>query len=110
MKHRSRTIRVLLLATTLLSLVFVASAPAAFPGQNGRIAFTSRADGNTAIYSVNPDGTDRLNLTNRPAADGNPSWSPDGHKMAFVPHHEVPAVIFVRNTHGSDNTPLSHNA
>jgi len=110
MKHRSRTIRVLLLATTLLSLVFVASAPAAFPGQNGRIAFTSRADGNTEIYSVNPDGTDLLNLTNSPAADGDPSWSPDGRKMAFVSDREGPAVIFVMNADGSDKTRLTHNA
>jgi TolB protein len=29
-----------------------------------KIAFTSHRDGNAEIYTMNPDGTDQMNLTN----------------------------------------------
>ena len=51
---------------------------------NGRIAFTSERDGNREIYAVNPEGGDAVNLTNNPAHDYHPAWSPDGRRLAFV--------------------------
>ena len=59
------------------------TARAAFPGYNGRIAFESDRDGNLEIYSIGPDGSNPANLTNSPAADTDPAWSPDGTKIAF---------------------------
>jgi Tol biopolymer transport system component len=38
---------------------------------------------NSEIYMMNPDGTDQTRLTNNDAIDINPSWSPDGEKIAF---------------------------
>jgi TolB protein len=32
---------------------------------------------------MNADGTDQTNLTNNPAADSAPAFSPDGTKIAF---------------------------
>jgi TolB protein len=49
-----------------------------------RIAFTSTAEGNQEIYSVNADGGNRQRLTNDPALDAHPAWSPDGSKLAFA--------------------------
>ena len=54
------------------------SAYGAYPGGNGRIAFESSRDGNLEIYSMNPDGSGQTNLTNDPAEDTDPVWSPDG--------------------------------
>ncbi len=51
---------------------------------NGKIAFTSDRDGNSEIYSVNPDGTGTLRLTFDPGADDYPAWSPDGSKIAYL--------------------------
>ena len=43
-----------------------------------KIAFTSSGDGNRDIYLMNPDGTEWVNLTNHPASDISPAWSPTG--------------------------------
>ena len=51
---------------------------------SGRIVFTSGRDGNYEIYVMDADGGNQKNLTNHPAYDGEPDWSPDGAKIAFV--------------------------
>lgn len=45
-----------------------------------KIAFTSNRDGEFAIYTMNPDGSEAKKLTDIAAE---PSWSPDVQKMAF---------------------------
>ena len=38
---------------------------------------------NLDIYIMNADGTNPINLTNHPAADTQPAWSPDGLRIVF---------------------------
>jgi len=59
-------------------------APFTLTAQNGKIAFSSERDGNTEIYTMNADGTRQVRLTNNPASDHIPAWSPDGSKIAFI--------------------------
>ena len=47
------------------------------------IAFASNRDGNFEIYNMNSDGSEQINLTNNPANDEYPSWSPDGKENYF---------------------------
>jgi hypothetical protein len=65
----------------VLSLLFALapSVEAAFPGPNGRIAF----NGLGGITTVRPDGTGRRVLLEDGSAY-NPSYSPDGRRIAFV--------------------------
>jgi Tol biopolymer transport system component len=74
------------LAAVLLTLAGARAdlAGAAFPGANGKIAFQTLRDNNWEIYSMNPDGTGQLNLTNNLCSDVHPAWSPDGSRIAFV--------------------------
>jgi Tol biopolymer transport system component len=60
-------------------------AQAAFPGENGRIAYVSHLEnGGYEIYTTNPNGTDRKQLTDNLEYDTSPSYSPNGKKIAFV--------------------------
>ena len=49
----------------------------------GRIVFASAAPGNFDIFSVEPDNSGLLNLTNSPDQEWDPELSPDGMRIAF---------------------------
>jgi uncharacterized repeat protein (TIGR01451 family) len=84
---------VLLTAWIATGAICTAPAHATFPGENGKIAFSSKRDDpnpsgcgsscNYEIYTINPDGTGLTRLTVDPGFDGFPSWSADGQKIAF---------------------------
>jgi Tol biopolymer transport system component len=103
--------RVVVLLTVLLLAPGIAHA--AFPGQNGKIAFSDTRDDpnpsscgsscNYEIYSINPDGTGVSRLTNDPATDLFPVWSPDGSKIVFI-STRVPAGIYTMDANGSNVT------
>jgi Tol biopolymer transport system component len=57
---------------------------AAFPGRNGRLFCSTNRDGNTEVYSFNPDGSDPRRLTFHEAADFEATPSPDGTRVAFT--------------------------
>jgi len=44
----------------------------------------STDDGNSEIYVMNADGSFPTNLTRNIAIDVQPSWSPDGQRIAFL--------------------------
>ncbi|MGH8912020.1 MAG: hypothetical protein ACRDVD_05865, partial [Acidimicrobiia bacterium] len=65
----ARISSVLLLALGLLSATPVPLAIAAFPGVNGKIAFTTFRDGNFETYEMDAVGTGSTNLTTNSARD-----------------------------------------
>ena len=56
----------------------------ALASNTGRIVFSSFRDGNPEIYVMDANGRNQERLTNHPAYDYDPDWSPDGTKIAFV--------------------------
>ena len=69
---------------------------------NGRMVFSALANGGVAIFSMNPDGTDRRQLTSNPAGDDwDAAVSPDGRKIAFVRSEGTAANIYVMNDDGT---------
>jgi Tol biopolymer transport system component len=82
-----------------------------FPGPNGQIAFSSNRDGNFEIYAMTDDGSDETRLTEDDANDFDPSWSPDGEKIAFSSFRDGfnNQEIYVMNADGTDQTRLTDN-
>ena len=48
-----------------------------------KIAFAATPNGNWDVLLMNPDGTQQVNLTNHPATDYSPAWSPTGEQILF---------------------------
>jgi TolB protein len=76
----------------------------------GKIAFDSKRDGNFEIYVMNPDGTGQIRVTNNPADDERPSWSPDGNHIAFRSNRDGNWEIYTMNFNGSGQTRLTDNS
>jgi Tol biopolymer transport system component len=107
-------------ATVTISLVtvggpFAGSSHAQTTAPNGKIAFSSSTDGDYDIYTMNPDGSELVNLTDAFGDwnDTDPNWSPDGSKLAFASgrgggeDHLFANNIFVMNADGSDQVQLT---
>jgi Tol biopolymer transport system component len=94
--------RPIIAAFGLLALLISAPAHAAFSGKNGKIAFAG-------IYSINPDGTGLVSLTN--SFDVQPAWSPDGTKLAFTRVTSVfgDGDIYLVNADGSGEINLTRS-
>lgn len=105
-----------LLASAAAALALAATASAAFPGPNGRIAFTSTRDGSSTyeIYSAAPDGSDAKRLTWTPnmglSSKQNPTWSPDGSRIAYEDNPDGRFKIYVMSSDGSGQTRVSPDA
>ena len=84
--------------------------PPPTPPLEGRIAFISERDGQQEIYVMNVDGSGQTNLTNSPAVDYLPVWSPDGSKIAFNSNRDGNFEIYTMNADGSGQTNLTNNA
>ena len=73
-----------------------------------RIVFTFYAKpDNTEIYVMDADGGNRENLTNHPAYDGDPDWSPDRTKIAFVSDRNGGNQIYVMDADGKNPIRLT---
>ena len=66
----------------------------------------SQREENWDIYIINIDGSGLQRLTNDPANDGLPTWSPDGRSIAFVSDRGGAWAIWVMNADGTGQTAL----
>lgn len=114
------------LSCCLLGSAPQSAAARANRARNGVITFAVRADrpaempdaagvflDDYDVFTVNPDGTGLRLIRGGLQADFDPTWSPDGSKIAFAscPRFPLAADIYVMNADGSGltnitNTPL----
>ena len=112
MTRLSKRARLVGLACGVLCFVTAmpAAAEAAFPGQNGRIAFTREHHDNWDIYTMDPGGGGEKRLTFDLGFDTDPAWSPDGTKIAFASaRDDIDGDIYVMNADGSDVQQVTMN-
>lgn len=70
---------------------------------------------NWEVFVMNADGTNLINLTNHPAGDGRPAWSPDGRQIAFVSNRDRKDVddenveIYVMNADGTNPINITNH-
>jgi len=75
----------------------------------GCISFASYRTGDLEIYLMNSDGSVVVNLTNNPAGDSQPDWSPDGRKIAFTSDRDGNSEIYLMNADGTGQVNLTNN-
>lgn len=76
-----------------------------------RIAFVSKRDGQSDVYSMKPDGSEVIRITNDAEIDTNPVWSPDRTQLAYTSYVEGDieierSKIFIINADGSGRRQL----
>jgi Tol biopolymer transport system component len=77
---------------------------------DGMIAFQSNRDGNFEIYTMSASGADQRRLTENPANDIAPAWSPDGSRIAFASDRDGTWDIYTIRADGSDVKQLTKGA
>ena len=89
----------------------------AWSPDSGKIAFSSNIDGDLEIHTMdvvldkpdpeNPPGL--LQLTKNEVVDWQPSWSPDGTKIAFSSKRDGNWEIYIMDTNGQNQVNLTNN-
>lgn len=74
-----------------------------------RIAFESTMDGEYAIYTCSPDGSDLKRLTDLSSDNEQPAWSPDGQKIAFISERDGHSQLYMMHADGSNQTRLTQS-
>ena len=84
-----------------------------------RYVFVTSRDGNDDIYVADGDGHNPVRLTNSPANDHDPAWSPDGTQIAFSSGLDewsdscktwqivIPSRIYVMDADGSNRRAIT---
>lgn len=78
---------------------------------HGQIAFVAQPEGQADIILVHSDAPQGSNLTNHPARDTSPAWSPDGSRIAFTSNRDSATIegshIYIMQADGSQVTQLT---
>ncbi len=70
--------------------------------------FLEKGESNSEIYLMNADGSNLRQMTNNPAGDFHPRWSPDGKYLLFVSTRNEGAQAWLLPVNGGEPRQLTH--
>jgi len=91
----------------MLLAVEARPAEATFPGKNGKIAFTGWDGHDREIYTIDPGGGHRVQLTHNKTRDLDPTFSPDGKKIAYMGKSPSGWMVYTINPTGGDRVKVA---
>lgn len=97
----------LFLLGSTLSLMIARQQPAV---SASRIAFASNPEGQYHIYMMRTDGTHIESVTQHPADDNAPAWSPDGNWIAFSSNQTGSFDIYRIQPNGENRQRITQDA
>ena len=74
------------------------------------IALTSLENNRPSLWMAGPDGSAPVKISRGNARDRQPSWSPDGARIAFYSERDGNQEIYVMDADGSNPVNLTSNA
>lgn len=80
----------------------------AWSPDNSLIAFSTKVNGNSDVFSIRADGTGLKNLTNNPARDSEPIFSPDGSEIIFARDNYGKAQLYRMDLNGGNQRRLTN--
>jgi TolB protein len=102
------------IALAMIAILSPSAGHGAYPGTNGPIAFAGRplTESDYNIFTVLPSGLGLQQLTDNAVSEYEPSWSPDGQRLAYI--RGVPGTrggyqVFKMNASGKNQTRVTHD-
>lgn len=86
--------------------VLVNATTAAF-APNGKLVYSSAMSGNEEVWSIQPDGTERKQLTNNPADETSPVVSPDNNSIFFASNQTGQVHVWRMNFDGTNQVQIT---
>lgn len=111
-QFRRRTAYITSCCVIMLSGVVLLVSVRAQAPQHEQIIFMAYQERNAEIYAMDVSGRNLRNLTNHPAADEAPAWSPDGKRIAFMSNRDRASWdpdIYVMDADGSNPRNLTNH-
>ena len=83
----------------------------AFSPDGTKIAFISTEDGNSELYVMKADGSERVRLTNTTGNEDGPAWTPDGLHIVYAvrstARSQISSNVWIINADGTNPQPLT---
>ncbi|MBC7871337.1 MAG: PD40 domain-containing protein, partial [Chitinophagaceae bacterium] len=75
----------------------------------GSLAFVAREGAQQDIWAVSVGGTNAIRLTNDPSDERDPSWSPDGQRLAYASHKDGNWEIYIQTMAAGEPARMTYD-